>query len=224
MAAIPTPPISRQGKLEGRSVKALSSLSTVVSLAALLLTMPGLPQVRSAEPADKGDPIYDKDGNLLLPKKYREWIFLSSGIDMSYGPNGVAAAEHSVFDNVFVDPKAYRYFLANGTWPDKTMMILEVRGAEKNISINHGGRSQGGVTGLEVHLKDASRFPADGWAFFDVKPTGVGTPFQRPATCYSCHRDHAAVATTFVQFYPTLLPIAETHQTLNPNSLKGRAR
>ena len=32
--------------------------------------------------------------------------------------------------------------------------------------------------------------------------------------CYSCHSDHGAVDTTFVQFYPTLLPIAKQKRTL----------
>ena len=35
------------------------------------------------------------------------------------------------------------------------------------------------------------------------------------ANCYSCHADHAAVDTTFVQFYPTLLPIAKSKGTLS---------
>jgi hypothetical protein len=35
--------------------------------------------------------------------------------------------------------------------------------------------------------------------------------------CYACHRDHAAVDTTFVQFYPTLLPLATQKGTLSPN-------
>ena len=34
------------------------------------------------------------------------------------------------------------------------------------------------------------------------------------ATCYSCHQDHGAVDSTFVQFYPTLLPIAKSKSTL----------
>ncbi len=33
--------------------------------------------------------------------------------------------------------------------------------------------------------------------------------------CYSCHAAHAAVDTTFVQFYPTLLPIATSKGTLS---------
>jgi hypothetical protein len=40
------------------------------------------------------------------------------------------------------------------------------------------------------------------------------------ADCYSCHAEHAAVDTTFVQFYPTLLPIAENKRTLSPSYLK----
>ena len=35
------------------------------------------------------------------------------------------------------------------------------------------------------------------------------------ASCYSCHSEHAAVDTTFVQFYPTLLPIAKAKGTLS---------
>ena len=33
--------------------------------------------------------------------------------------------------------------------------------------------------------------------------------------CYSCHAEHAAVDTTFVQFYPTLLQIAQSKGTLS---------
>jgi hypothetical protein len=37
----------------------------------------------------------------------------------------------------------------------------------------------------------------------------------RTAECYSCHAQHAAVDNTFVQFYPTLLPIATAKGTLS---------
>jgi hypothetical protein len=37
----------------------------------------------------------------------------------------------------------------------------------------------------------------------------------RTADCYSCHADHAAVDNTFVQFYPTLLPIATAKGTFS---------
>ena len=68
--------------------------------------------------------------------------------------------------------------------------------------------------GLEVHVKDQSRFPGK-WAFFGF--SGAKTARMIPVTenCYSCHNDHGAVDTTFVQFYPTLMPIAKHKGTVN---------
>jgi acyl carrier protein phosphodiesterase len=43
------------------------------------------------------------------------------------------------------------------------------------------------------------------------------------AACYSCHTQHAAVDTTFVQFYPTLLEIAKKKGTLSPAYVKETA-
>jgi hypothetical protein len=162
---------------------------------------------------------YTADGSFPLPKNYREWIFLSSGIDMVYGPKASETTGHSAFDNVFVNPDAYASFLRTGAWPDKTVLVLEIRAADTKPSINHGGHSQGGINGIEIHLKDAARFPGK-WAFFDVKPSGLGTLIPQPATCYTCHTEHAAVDTTFVQFYPTLLPVARSKATLSPAYLK----
>jgi hypothetical protein len=41
--------------------------------------------------------------------------------------------------------------------------------------------------------------------------------------CYTCHADHAAVDTTFVQFYPTLLPVAKSKGTLSAGYMKESA-
>ncbi len=69
--------------------------------------------------------------------------------------------------------------------------------------------------GLEVHVKDEARFPGK-WAFFSFdSPSGNGTLIPQGAPCYSCHAAHAAVDTTFVQFYPTLLPVATKKGTLS---------
>lgn len=168
------------------------------------------------------EPHYTSDGRMELPADYREWIFLSSGIDMSYNPRAIAM-NHSMFDNVFVNPEAYKAFLETGSWPDKTVMVLEVRGAEAKGSINHTGHFQNAeMMGVEVHVKDEARFPGK-WAFFgfdDEKPAKI---IPSKADCYSCHRQHAAVDTTFVQFYPTLLQIAKKKNTLSPAYVKEAA-
>lgn len=169
-------------------------------------------QCLPATPSDAGVPVYEEN-HLILPSHYREWIYLSTGFDMSYSP--AAPADHHQFDNVFVEPAAYRSFLETGTWPDKTVLVLEVRGARDKGSINqHGHYQDAEVMGLEVHVKDAARFEG-GWAFFEFDGTTRGTLVPKTESCYSCHAEHAAVDTTFVQFYPTLMPVATAKGTLS---------
>jgi hypothetical protein len=159
-------------------------------------------------------PVYESDGRLKLPANYREWIFLSSGLDMSY--SAPSAADHSMFDNVFAEPTAYREFVRTGTWPDGTSLLLEARGATSKGSINQHGKFQNGdVMGVEIHVKDTKRFQG-GWAFFSFDSPGAAKRIPATADCYSCHQQHAAVDTTFVQFYPTLLSIATLKGTLSP--------
>jgi hypothetical protein len=150
---------------------------------------------------------------MLRPAGYREWTFVTSGFDMSYTA-GMQMDGHT-FDNVFVNPSAYRAFVQTGRWPDKTVLVLEHRDGRQKGSINQSGSFQTGLSDIEVHVKDDARFPGK-WAFFGFNATdAAGTLIPRPASCYACHSSHAAVDTTFVQFYPTLLPIAKTKGTLD---------
>jgi len=167
-------------------------------------------------------PTYTADGRLMFPANYREWVYLTSGVDMSYSPNGMAM-DHSMFDNVFVNPDAFKSFLQTGTWPDKTMLVLENRGGEDKGSINQAGSYQGSqVMGVEVHVKDEARFPGK-WAFFIFDNAKTAKMVPTDMSCYACHAEHAAVDTTFVQFYPTLLPIAKSKGTLSPAYQKETA-
>jgi Cytochrome P460 len=170
--------------------------------------------LRGAQNTMPASPEYTSDGQMKLPENYRQWVYLTTGFDMSYNP-GLMSMDHHMFDNVFVNPEAYKSFLETGTWPDKTVMVLEARQAEGKGSINQKGNFQGNeIMGLEVHVKDESRFPGK-WAFFgfDEGKTAKMTPTT--ASCYSCHAEHGAVDTTFVQFYPTLLPLAKEKGTLS---------
>jgi hypothetical protein len=169
---------------------------------------------RVATISTESGPVYESDGRLKLPANYREWVFLSSGLDMSYSAR--SAADHSMFDNVFAEPTAYREFVRTGTWPDGTLLLLEARGATSKGSINQQGKFQNGdVMGVEIHVKDTKRFQG-GWAFFSFDSPGAAKRIPATADCYSCHQQHAAVDTTFVQFYPTLLSIATLKGTLSP--------
>jgi hypothetical protein len=170
-------------------------------------------------PASGNGPEYTSDDQLKLPENYRQWVYLTTGFDMSYSANAMAM-DHHMFDNVFVSPESYKAFTETGTWPDKTLLVLEVRKAEGKGSINQRGNFQGGeVMGLEVHVRDEARFPGK-WAFFGFDGTKTAKMTPTGAACYSCHQDHGAVDTTFVQFYPTLLPIAKSKGTLASNYMK----
>jgi hypothetical protein len=203
------------------SRKILLSAISLCLLAATALLLASHSATVQAHFAD--GPAYAASGDLLPPSNYREWIYLTSGIDMSYSPTAMAT-DHSMFDNVFVTPAAYRSFVATGTWPDKTVMVLEVRGARSKGSINQRGHFQDtAIIGFEVHVKDESRFPGK-WAFFDFDSAEKnGTLIPQGAPCYTCHAAHGAVDTTFVQFYPTLLPIAQKKATLSSAFLKEKA-
>jgi len=191
----------------------------LIVLAVLTVTLAAVkPQASSKKDSSANSPAYTADRNLKFPQNYREWIYVTSGLDMSYSPN--MSMDHSMFDNVFVNPEAYKAFLQTGRWPDKTMLVLEGRVAGTKGSINKSGHFQTGeVMGREVHVKDEARFPGK-WAFFNADDGVTGKLLPREMDCYSCHEQHAAVDTTFVQFYPTLLEIAKKKNTLSATYLK----
>jgi hypothetical protein len=143
---------------------------------------------------------------LVRPVDYREWIYLSSGLGMEYNA-AVGAPEN--FTNVFVPQWAYREFLATGKWPDKSMFALEGRASQTKGSINKSGHFQTDLTSLAVEVKDETRF-ADKWAYFSFGSTKKTAEAMTGPTdqCWVCHNDNAAVEHTFVQFYPTLKPVA----------------
>jgi Cytochrome P460 len=198
----------------------------LLSLAAFFLAETGsrTPATAQAAASSANAPVYTKDGKLVFPANYREWIYLTTGMDMDYNPQ-LNMAGHSMFDNIFVNPEAYKVFLATGTWPDKTMLVLEGRMAANKGSINKSGHYQTtDVMARSIHVKDEARFRATGkWAFFGFDEGNTSTQIPKEAVCYSCHEQHAAVDTTFVQFYPTLLEIARQKGTLSPGYLKDEA-
>ena len=196
----------------------ISSKAVLFSMLALVSSVALL----SGQTTPSSVPEYTSDGQMKLPENYRQWTYLTTGFDMSYNPK-LMSMDHHMFDNVFVNPEAYNSFLQTGTWPDKTVMVLEARQAVGKGSINQKGNFQGTeLMGLEVHVKDEARFPGK-WAFFgfDEGKTAKMTPTT--ANCYSCHAEHGAVDTTFVQFYPTLLPIAKQKGTLSAGYQKETA-
>ena len=146
---------------------------------------------------------------LMRPEGYREWIYLSSGLGMNYSP---MPGSHEMFTNVFVPQWAYRAFVASGKWPDHTWFVLEDRDQQTNGSINKTGHFQTDLMGLAVEVKDEKRFP-DKWGYFGFRGDDRTAAVNPRENCWVCHENSAAVEHTFVQFYPTLKPIAQKFGT-----------
>ncbi|HEX2711179.1 MAG TPA: cytochrome P460 family protein [Candidatus Acidoferrales bacterium] len=186
------------------------SLWGVLATMAIFAALPRAETPRQA--SDK--PEYTKKGELLRPDNYRDWVYLSSGLGMSYN---AAAQDHVMFTNVFVPQWAYREFMATGKWPDKSIFVVEERMSSTNGSINKAGHFQTDLMGLGVEVKDEQRFP-EKWAYFNFGLDSRSSAANPKEGCWQCHNDHGAVQNTFVQFYPTLKPVAEKFGTYRPKA------
>lgn len=173
----------------------------------------GLTAAASAGHAADDAVRFTAAGELERPTDFREWVFLTSGLGMTYGPNAPREGQPAPFSNVFVNRDAYRSFMTTGTWPNGTLFVLEIRRALESVSINNGGRTQGDAVALEAAVRDDTRFPDGGWAYFSFdSPQGLraaAAPLPRTESCYGCHGTHGAVQWTFTQFYPAQFEVAK---------------
>jgi Cytochrome P460 len=176
----------------------LCALGLILAVATLIAASPD-------EGANR--PHYTKAGELQRPDNYREWVFLSSGLGMNYSPG---PGSHDMFTNVFVPQWAYKEFVSSGKWPDKTTFVVEERGAQSQGSINKHGNFQTDLMGIGVEVKD-STLP-DKWAYYNFGDNKSAAANPKEA-CFSCHEKSAAVEHSFVQFYPTLKPVAKKFGT-----------
>lgn len=187
-----------------------------VAIMGLLMGAIALRQGRSQTSENTATaPQFTADGKLLRPEGYRRWVYVSSGYGMSYSQK--AADSMQMFTNVFVLPASYDYYLAHGTWPDKTIFVLELYGSTSRGSINKHGQYQNEFMGLDVEVKDEKRFP-DKWAYFgfDGREKAASATAPSKNECWKCHEANAAVEHSFVQFYPLLREVAKEKGTIKP--------
>lgn len=183
----------------------LYTVTAILALATLLIAAPEKEVGGSA-------PAYTADGKLIPPKNYREWIYLSTGLGMNYGPSARAG---SMFTNVFVNPESYREFKQTGKWPDKTTFALEIYSPATHSQPNAAGQFQDMLVALEAEVKDTST--PEVWRYYDLMDgSAPAAALPKGAGCFACHEENAAVEHSFAQFYPQILAIATEKGTLKP--------
>ncbi len=165
---------------------------------------------------------FNEKGELERPSDYREWVYLGTGLGMTYFDAGVPGAlETPFFDSVFVNPEAWKKFKTNGVWPDGTTFILEIRYSAGQSGINKAGFFQSDIATLEAAVKDSKRFEGN-WGYFQFGNAVFGLRDTSPvlpknAGCIACHTANAAVENSFTQFYPEALRVALEHKTVKAN-------
>jgi hypothetical protein len=194
---------------------------TVTAAAAAAVLVAGAVSTGTAQQAASDGPRYTTAGELIRPADYREWVYLSTGLNMTYAANAPDPARNQPFNNVFVNRESYKRFLESGRWPDRTIFILEVRRSEQHVRPNAYGYTQAAITLMEAAVKDGTKNGAQQpWAYYSFDNTGAlrgsATPLPERAGCQACHSANTAVEQTFVQFYPTLFEVAKAKGTVKP--------
>ena len=116
------------------------------------------------------------DGQVMRPVDWRSWIYVGTPLT----PNALngGKAPFPEFHNVYVEPGAFASFSQTGKWPEGTQIAKELvlirKGDDCETSngacteVSGVGYFQGEFQGLELAVKDTSRFPKEpgGWSYF----------------------------------------------------------
>src|SRR5438105_12003216 len=110
----------------------------------------------SARAQSSDEPRYAPGGDLILPTGFDTWVFVGSNLGLSYSPDAAAAASarpprapRQQFHNVSINKAAYDYFSANGRFPERTVLFMQVlEAADKEpasviVSCEFNGRGSG---------------------------------------------------------------------------------
>ncbi len=174
-------------------------LVLTISLAMAVIPLPW-PDDAPLKPAT--GPVFT-GAALVRPEGYHTWPLVGASLGLSYAETPQGSGPGS-FHRVYVNPSSYEAYERTGTFPDGTMFVLELYAAHEKTAPAKGGYFEGPRVGLEASVKDRRRFPS-GWAYFGFENGARSTATAFPeARCHSCHVEHAARDSVFVQFYPTL--------------------
>lgn len=153
-------------------------------------------------------PYVDTDGNISIPKDFRNWRFL--------GTWGVATDEDDQvgsksFHNVYTRPETVAAFRSTGKFPDGSVLVKELLKATTD-TMTTGEISYATETdGWFIMVKDAKgRFKGNalwgdgwGWALFNAgNPATVTTDYK--ADCLPCHEPARQDDWIYLRGYPGL--------------------
>lgn len=148
---------------------------------------------------------FNKEGELLTPRNYREWIFVGSPVtpkDMN--DDNPAFPE---FHNVYIDPASWAHWKKTGKFRDGTIIVKELVSVGTKEAPSGKGYFQGEYLGIAATVKDSKRFAdrPNNWAYFGYESyESKSAAPQADKSCNTCHKENAAEDHVFTQYYPVL--------------------
>ena len=149
--------------------------------------------------------LFNKDGELLIPRNYREWIFVGSPVTPKDMNDGNPAFPE--FHNVYIDPTSWVHWKKTGEFRDGTIIVKELVSVGTKQSASGNGYFQGEYLGIAATVKDSKRFAErpNNWAYFGFESyESKSAAPQADESCNACHNANAAEDNVFTQHYPVL--------------------
>lgn len=173
-------------------------------------------------------PYVDAEGNISVPKDYRNWAFLGSWhIAPAKGVEDMAGV--AGFHNVYTQLSTVEAFRKTGKFPDGAVLVKEL------LKTETGGLTTGEVSwateveGWFIMVKDdEGRFPNNplwgngwGWVLFNSDAPRKTVTRNWRTDCLGCHIPAKQTDWVFVEGYPILkfeTAVGEPRQEMVPKA------
>jgi hypothetical protein len=158
-------------------------------------------------------PEYTPSGELVLPKGYRDWVYVGSPLT----PNALndGHANFPEYHNVYIEPGSFAIYRKTGVFPEGTIFYKELQ-LSLPAENPDGSRTEpsgrgyfpGALNGADVTVKDSKRFAdSHGWGYFNFnhhEPKAPTAKVRPKAECAYCHIASAKRDDVWTQFYRVL--------------------
>jgi Cytochrome P460 len=162
---------------------------------------------------DRYLPEYNADGDLLLPKNWRQWVFVGSPLT----PNALngGKANFPEYHNVYIEPGSYEIYKKTQKFPEGTIFFKELQ-LTLPAENPDGSRTEpsgrgffpGPYNGADVTVKDTKRYAeSGGWGYYNFhhyEPKAPTAKVRAKSECAFCHIASAKKDDVWTQFYPML--------------------
>jgi len=159
-------------------------------------------------------PEYTKDGDLVLPKNWRTWVYVGSPLTPDALNGG--KANFPEYHNVYIEPGSYEIYKKTNVFPEGTIFFKELQRVLLPKQFPDGSLAEpsgrgyfpGAYNGADVTVKDTKRYAdTGGWGYYNFNHSEPKAPTAKlkPQTeCAFCHQASAKKDEVWTQFYRLL--------------------